>query len=183
MPRNLNEVVRSWIRLPVSFPEQIVAYTVESSAGILKQSMGARDRVGKGLSYRPTRLHSPVVLLGSRKVKNTVSVVFCRRSMKIRQILDPLPFSLVQLSPPHPLPCILYTRTQCVRGGGCIWGYRLQTDKHLLQSLFTGKFFRWRQMHCLLWVLFFLRFKMFFFIARHVHILVSYTVKLYNSRP
>ncbi len=32
-----------------------------------------------------------------------------------------LPFSLVQLSPPTPFPvwlCILYTRIQCVRGGG-----------------------------------------------------------------
>ncbi len=29
-----------------------------SSAGIFKQSMGARNRVGIGLSYRPTRLHS-----------------------------------------------------------------------------------------------------------------------------
>jgi hypothetical protein len=27
------------------------------SAGIFKQSMGARNRVGIGLSYRPTRLH------------------------------------------------------------------------------------------------------------------------------
>ncbi len=27
-------------------------------AGIFKQSMGARNRVGTGLSYRPTRLHS-----------------------------------------------------------------------------------------------------------------------------
>ncbi len=26
-------------------------------AGIFKQSMGARDRVGIGLSYRPARLH------------------------------------------------------------------------------------------------------------------------------
>jgi hypothetical protein len=43
-------------------------------AGIFKQSMGARNRVGIGLSYRPTRLHSLVELvpwtrlLGSLKV-------------------------------------------------------------------------------------------------------------------
>ncbi len=30
----------------------------EFSAGIFKQSMGARNRVGIGLSYRPARLHS-----------------------------------------------------------------------------------------------------------------------------
>jgi hypothetical protein len=29
----------------------------ETRAGIFKQSMGTRDRVGIGLSYRPTRLH------------------------------------------------------------------------------------------------------------------------------
>jgi hypothetical protein len=29
------------------------------SAGILEQSMGARNRVGIGLSYRPGRLHWP----------------------------------------------------------------------------------------------------------------------------
>jgi hypothetical protein len=31
-------------------------------AGIFEQSMGARDRVGIGLSYRPARLHSLAVL-------------------------------------------------------------------------------------------------------------------------
>jgi hypothetical protein len=30
--------------------------TAEASAGIFKQSMGARNRVGIGLSYRPARL-------------------------------------------------------------------------------------------------------------------------------
>jgi hypothetical protein len=30
----------------------------KSSAGIFKQSLGARNRVGIGLSYRPVRLHS-----------------------------------------------------------------------------------------------------------------------------
>jgi hypothetical protein len=29
----------------------------EDSAGIVKQSVGARNRVGIGLSYRPARLH------------------------------------------------------------------------------------------------------------------------------
>jgi hypothetical protein len=41
-----------------------------------------------------------------------------------------LTFSLVELSPP---------RIQCVRGGGK-WGPGAQTDKHLSQSPFTGKF-------------------------------------------
>jgi hypothetical protein len=47
----------------------------ELSAGIFKQSMGARNRGGIGLSYRPARLHSLAELvpwnrfLGSLKVK------------------------------------------------------------------------------------------------------------------
>jgi hypothetical protein len=32
-------------------------------AGIFKQSMGARNRVGIGLSYRPARLHSVAELV------------------------------------------------------------------------------------------------------------------------
>jgi hypothetical protein len=36
----------------------LVAFPASSSAGILEQSMGGpRNRVGIGLSYRPTRLH------------------------------------------------------------------------------------------------------------------------------
>jgi hypothetical protein len=31
--------------------------TAVLSAGILEQSMGARNRIGIGLSYRPARLH------------------------------------------------------------------------------------------------------------------------------
>jgi hypothetical protein len=47
---------------------------LETSAGIFKQSMGARNQVGIGLSYRPSRLHSLAELvpwnrfLGSLKV-------------------------------------------------------------------------------------------------------------------
>ncbi len=53
------------------------------SAGIFKQSMGARNRVGKGLSYRPARLHMLAELipcnrfLGSLKFKNSGSVPLC----------------------------------------------------------------------------------------------------------
>jgi hypothetical protein len=35
------------------WPERL---TAQSSAGILEQSLGARNRVGTGLSYRPARL-------------------------------------------------------------------------------------------------------------------------------
>ncbi len=46
-----------------------------TSGGIFKQSMGARNRVGLGLSYRPARLQRPAEMvpwnrfLGSLKVK------------------------------------------------------------------------------------------------------------------
>ncbi len=45
----------------------------------------------------------------------------------------PSPFSV--------LISILYTRIQCVRG---VWGSGPKTDKHLPQTPFKGKFFRWR---------------------------------------
>jgi hypothetical protein len=41
-------------------------YIMESKvagAGIFKQSLGARNRVGIGLSYRPARLHSLAKLI------------------------------------------------------------------------------------------------------------------------
>jgi hypothetical protein len=37
--------------------EGVAMMHVETRAGILKKSMGARHRVGIGLSYRPARLH------------------------------------------------------------------------------------------------------------------------------
>jgi hypothetical protein len=53
----------------------------------------------------------------------------------------PLILSLVQLFPLPLSLCIsiLYTRIQCVRGGGSSGS---QTDKHLPQSLFTDEFFK-----------------------------------------
>ncbi len=48
---------------------------MENSAGLFKQSMGARNRIGIGLSYRPARLYAVAELipwnrfLGSLKVK------------------------------------------------------------------------------------------------------------------
>ncbi len=38
---------------------QYSTFHFECSAGILEQSMGARNRVGIGLSYRPTETLSP----------------------------------------------------------------------------------------------------------------------------
>ncbi len=49
----------------------------------------------------------------------------------------PIPFSLVQIFPP--LPCV----NKCVKGGR-VRVSGAQTNKHLPQSPFTGKFFRWR---------------------------------------
>ncbi len=53
------------------------AWGIKNCGGIFKQSMGARNRVGIGLSYRPARLHRLAELipwnrlLGSLKVNWT----------------------------------------------------------------------------------------------------------------
>ncbi len=59
----------------------------------------------------------------------------------------PLPFSLVQFSPPPPslceYLCILYSRIQCVRRGG--YGVQgLRQTNTCRKSPFTDQFFRWR---------------------------------------
>ncbi len=51
-----------------------------TSVGIFKQSMGARNRVGTGLSYRPARLHS-LAEFGSLK-----SILGLPKSLKLRPL-------------------------------------------------------------------------------------------------
>ncbi len=59
--------------------------------------------------------------------------------------------------PPSPLPSVnKYTVYMCTVCKGGIWGSGPQTDKHLLQSPFTGQFFEMTTfyiLHCFLWVL------------------------------
>jgi hypothetical protein len=50
-----------------------------TSAGIYKQSMGAGNRVGVGLSYRPARLHTQTGGIGSLE-----SILGLLKSLKIR---------------------------------------------------------------------------------------------------
>jgi hypothetical protein len=63
-----------------------------SCAGILEKSMGARNRVGKGLSYRPFRLHRLVKyipwnrFLGSLKVSKYRLRSWRKGRMKIGEI-------------------------------------------------------------------------------------------------
>ncbi len=71
----------------------------------------------------------------------------------------PLTFSVVNLSPPSPLPCVSkYTYcihipyTVCKRGGD-VWGSGPRTDKHLPQRPFQVNFLDADILHCLLWVL------------------------------
>ncbi len=47
---------------------------VQISAGIFKQSMGARNRVGIGLSYRLARLHSLAELVPWNRFLGSVKV-------------------------------------------------------------------------------------------------------------
>jgi hypothetical protein len=59
-------------------------------AGILEQSMGARNRVGLGLSYRPARIPESIPwnpFLGSLKIKNSVSVFPSHEGNTERRIL------------------------------------------------------------------------------------------------
>jgi hypothetical protein len=44
---------------PGSQEEDVMLSVPTASAGILEQSMGARNQVGIGLPYRPARLHRP----------------------------------------------------------------------------------------------------------------------------
>jgi hypothetical protein len=77
------------------------------------------------------------------------------------QLCELLPlWPILWFNSPLPSPCtvwisipVLYTRTECVWGVG-VWGSGPQTDKHLLQSPFTGQFCLDDDiLHCLLWVL------------------------------
>jgi hypothetical protein len=43
-------------------------------AGIFKQSMGARNRVGIGLSYRPARLHTLAELIPWNQFRGPINI-------------------------------------------------------------------------------------------------------------
>jgi hypothetical protein len=58
-----------------------------NSAGILEQSMGARNRVGIGLSYRSARLHR----LAELTMKSILGLL---KSLKIRALLDRNPVAM-----------------------------------------------------------------------------------------
>ncbi len=100
------------------------------SAGIFKQSMGARNRVGIGLSYRPARLQSLAELvpwnrfLGSLKFKNSGSelkikaacfkVLLLRLCRICRQIA---PICTVQCIA-NPASCVQYISLNTETGNG-----------------------------------------------------------------
>ncbi len=69
MPSRSREMARVYI----AKPSPLHTHKLTSSAGILEQSMGARNRVGKGLSYRPARLHR----LASRYDNSFPSPIYC----------------------------------------------------------------------------------------------------------
>jgi hypothetical protein len=53
---------------------QIIVFYSEPCTGILEQSMGARNRVGIGLSYRPARLHRLAELIPSTQFLGVLKV-------------------------------------------------------------------------------------------------------------
>jgi hypothetical protein len=58
-------------------PGTVKELTGALRAGIFKESVGARNRRGRGLSYRPARLHRLAEFIPSYTFKNTGSAVFC----------------------------------------------------------------------------------------------------------
>ncbi len=67
----------------------------DKCAGILEQSMGARNRVGIGLSYRPARLH---------RLAESISLESIPGLLKSLKIPSQEKFLLPLLLPPPPLP-------------------------------------------------------------------------------
>ncbi len=57
-----------------SFPTLNLVVSKLSSAGIFKQYMEARNRAGRGLSYRPARLHSLAELVRKNRFLGPVKV-------------------------------------------------------------------------------------------------------------
>jgi hypothetical protein len=87
-----------------------------------------------------------------------VAIVFSTQLFDCTLPCCPSPLLSVSTLPPPPFLMwisVLYTRRQCLRGGG--WGSGPQTDKHQPQSPFTGQFFRWRHFALPIMSLIFLR--------------------------
>ncbi len=55
-------------------PSKFIGLHVHSCAGIFKQSMGARNRVGIGLLYRPDRPHRPAELVPWNRFLGSIKV-------------------------------------------------------------------------------------------------------------
>ncbi len=135
-------------------------------AGILEQSMGARNRVGIGLSYRPARLHVHTVgwrnqFLGidswaPYKFKNTASgdsqfLVYIKSCWYFQPsflicTLRCCPSLLLSSSSLHPsLHCVCTLVYMYIMyrggGGGRVRGSGPKTDKHLPRNPFIGQLF------------------------------------------
>jgi hypothetical protein len=66
-------------------PERLTAQA-KSSAGILEQSMGARNRVGIGLSYRPARLHRLAEFIPGNRFLGSLKTGFDRSILRHSRI-------------------------------------------------------------------------------------------------
>jgi hypothetical protein len=64
--------------------------TSGTEAGIFKQSMGARDRVGIGLSYRPARAG---IFKRSMGAKNRVGIVLSYRPARLHRLAEFIPWN------------------------------------------------------------------------------------------
>jgi hypothetical protein len=61
-----------------------IAIGFEACAGILEQSMGARNRVGIGLSYRPARLHRLAELIPWNRFLKSLKILALYSSLALK---------------------------------------------------------------------------------------------------
>jgi hypothetical protein len=76
---------RQAYRLAESIPGLLKSFKIRAQCWILEQVMGARNRVGIGLSYRPARLHRLAELIPGNRFLGTLKVLkFELSSLRLR---------------------------------------------------------------------------------------------------
>jgi hypothetical protein len=147
--------------LPVLARRSVYSSGVEPTPATAKSSLAQKDKAHSGLckisSSKKFDLYREVFI---RVYRLEIANFFRTFSHVVfsTQLYDPLPISLVQLSPPPHLPCVnkCTVYTYRVYKGGGVLGSGPQADKHLPQSPFTGQFLMVITF-CIVRILFFLR--------------------------
>jgi hypothetical protein len=75
LKKKLSIILKTSNHFPAPPPKSLkLLHPSELCAGIFKQSMGARNRLGMGLSYWPARLHSPAELVPWNRFLDSLKV-------------------------------------------------------------------------------------------------------------